>query len=109
MNRDIPLVASYSHQAVRALTAKIRAAVNRAPRDATVQPDASGLHSVPAQTGRTVENDKLGGRIEAALLAPLGGRSVTVPRDDGQAEGDDGAARDEVPRLHRRRPQQRSG
>ncbi len=79
VHRDIPLVASYSHHAVRVLTARIRAAVNRAPRNATVQPDSSGLHSVPAQTGRTVESTKLGGRIEAALVAPAAGRSVTVP------------------------------
>jgi len=79
VNKDIPLVASYSHGSIRALTAKIRASVNRAPRDATVEPNAEGLHRVPGQTGMTVENDKLGGRIEAALLAPLGGRSVTVP------------------------------
>ena len=79
VNKDVPLVASYSHSSIRALTAKIRASVNRPPRDATVEPNAEGLHRVQAQTGRTVENDKLGGRIEAALLAPLGGRSVTVP------------------------------
>jgi lipoprotein-anchoring transpeptidase ErfK/SrfK len=79
VNRDIPLVASYSHLAVRGLTAKIRAAVNQAPRDATVEASASGLRTVPARTGRSVESAKLGGRIEAALVAPGGSRSVTVP------------------------------
>jgi lipoprotein-anchoring transpeptidase ErfK/SrfK len=80
VNRDIPLVASYSHAAVRTLTAKIRGAINRAPRDANVQPTATGLDTVPGLDGRTVESAKLGGRIEAALVAPAGsGRTVTVP------------------------------
>ncbi|MCW3031745.1 MAG: hypothetical protein QOK19_1131 [Solirubrobacteraceae bacterium] len=82
VHREIPLVATYSVAAVRSLTAKIRAAVNRPPRDATVQPGPSGLSAVPGQIGRTVENAKLGGRIEAALVAPTGDRSVTVPTKD---------------------------
>lgn len=79
VNRDIPLVASYSHRAVRDLTAKIRGDVNRPPRDATVQPGANGLKTIPDQIGRTVESAKLGGRIETALVAPLGSRTITVP------------------------------
>ena len=79
VHRQIPLIASYSHQAVRTLTAKIRASLDRAPRDAAVQPNATGLTTLPAQDGRTVENAKLGGRIEAALVAPSGSRSLTVP------------------------------
>ncbi len=42
VNREIPLVAFYSHRAVRELTAKIRAAIDRAPRDATVEPTGRG-------------------------------------------------------------------
>ncbi len=61
VKRDVPLVVSYSHQAVRNLTAKIRAGVNRAPRDATVQPDASGLRTVPGQVGLSVDSTRLGG------------------------------------------------
>jgi lipoprotein-anchoring transpeptidase ErfK/SrfK len=79
VNRNIALVATYSHGAVRNLTAKVRSAVNRPPRNATVEPTASGLKTVAAQTGLTVENRKLGGRIEAALLAPAGSRAVGVP------------------------------
>jgi len=81
VNRDVPLAAGYSHQAVRGLTAKIRGAVNRPPRDATVEASSSGLRSVPSQTGLTVESAKLGGRIEAALVAPAAGRTVTVPTE----------------------------
>jgi lipoprotein-anchoring transpeptidase ErfK/SrfK len=79
VHRAVPLVASYSAAAVRTLTAKIRAAVNRPPRDATVEPGPSGLKSVPSQEGRTVQNTQLGGRIEAALLAAPSARTVTVP------------------------------
>lgn len=79
LNRDIPLVASYSHSSVRGLTARIRASVNRPPRNASVEPGGGGLRKIPGLDGRTVENDQLGGRIEAALLAPMGDRSVSVP------------------------------
>ena len=82
VNREIPLVAFYSHRAVRELTAQIREAVDRAPRDASVEPDGAGLKTVPGAIGRTVENEKLGGRIEAALLAPSASRSVSVPTKD---------------------------
>lgn len=79
VNRNVPLVATYSHDAVRSLTAKVRKSVNRAPRDATVEPTSSGLKTVSSQDGLTVEDRKLGGRIEAALLAPAGSRTVGVP------------------------------
>lgn len=79
VHREIPLLASYSHGAVRGLTKQIRAAVNRAPRDATVQPSSSGLSTVQGEVGLSVESSKLGGRIEAALVAPSGRRTVSVP------------------------------
>ena len=79
VHRNVSLVASYSHGAVRALTAKIRAQVDRPPVDATVHPGAGGLERVRSRNGVSVENDKLGGRIEAALVAPGGSRSVAVP------------------------------
>ncbi len=79
VNRDIPLAASYSHESVRGLTARVRTEVNRPPQDANVEPGSSGLRKIPGKDGRTVENDKLGGRVEAALLAPLGSRTVAVP------------------------------
>jgi lipoprotein-anchoring transpeptidase ErfK/SrfK len=79
VHRDVPLVATYSHQAVRTLTAKIRAAVNRPPRDATVEPSAGGLKSVASQVGRSVQSPQLGSRIERALVAPASARTVQVP------------------------------
>jgi len=79
VNRNIPLVVSYSHQAVSGLTAKVSAAVNRAPRDASVQPSASGLSEIPAQDGLTVDDAALGGRIVRALTAATASRTVVVP------------------------------
>jgi lipoprotein-anchoring transpeptidase ErfK/SrfK len=79
VHRDVPLVVNYSHEAVSALTAKVRAAVDRPPRDATVQPSASGLNAVPAQAGLTVESERLGGRIVRALTGASASRTVTVP------------------------------
>jgi len=79
VNRNIPLVVSYSHQAVRGLTAKVRAAVDRPPRDATVQPTSSELTHVAAEDGMTVDSTRLGGRIEYALTGTAPSGTVSVP------------------------------
>jgi lipoprotein-anchoring transpeptidase ErfK/SrfK len=79
VHRNIPLVVSYSHQAVRGLTAKVRAAVNRPPRNAMVSPSASGLAEVPAQTGITIDSARLGSLIEEALTGAVASRTVAVP------------------------------
>jgi lipoprotein-anchoring transpeptidase ErfK/SrfK len=78
VKRDIPLVVSYSHDVVRGLTAKVRAAVDRAPRDATVQASASGLSEVPAHDGLKVDSNRLGGRVTRALTGAAS-RTVAVP------------------------------
>jgi lipoprotein-anchoring transpeptidase ErfK/SrfK len=79
VNRDIPIVVSYSHPAVRRLTAKIRAELDRPPRDAAVQPTASGLDTVPGRPGVTVQSDKLGSRIDKVLSGAVASRAVGVP------------------------------
>jgi lipoprotein-anchoring transpeptidase ErfK/SrfK len=79
VKRNVPLAVSYSHRAVRALASKVRAAVNRPPRDATVQPVASGLSAVPGQTGLAVDYSTLGARIDRSLLGAGPGRTVNVP------------------------------
>ncbi len=79
VNRDIPLLVSYSHQSVRALVARVRAGVDRAPRDATVAPSASGLNTVPARVGVKVDSAALGGRIEQALTGGAPATTVAVP------------------------------
>jgi lipoprotein-anchoring transpeptidase ErfK/SrfK len=80
LHRNVPLPVQYSHRAVRELTARVRAAVERPAQDATVQPTASGLDTVPAQDGLTVRSQQLGGRIEYALAGVAGrARDVAVP------------------------------
>jgi lipoprotein-anchoring transpeptidase ErfK/SrfK len=79
VHRNVALVVSYSHSAVSGLTAKVRASVNRAPRDASVTPSAGGLTSVAGQNGLTVDSDRLGGRLTRALAATGRARTVVVP------------------------------
>jgi lipoprotein-anchoring transpeptidase ErfK/SrfK len=79
IKRDVPLVVGYSHRAVRDLTAKVRAAVGRAPRDATVQAGAGGLTEIPAQSGTAVDSTRLGRQIEQALTGAAASRTIGVP------------------------------
>ncbi len=79
LNRNIPLAVSYSHHAVRELAARIRADVNRAPRDATVSPSAASLHPVPGVVGLAVVSSALSSRIRHALLGQAPSRTVHVP------------------------------
>ncbi|HEY5044397.1 MAG TPA: L,D-transpeptidase/peptidoglycan binding protein [Solirubrobacteraceae bacterium] len=79
VNRDVPLVIGYSHAAVRGVTAQVRAAVQRAPRDATVQPSASGLTETEGQTGTMVDSTQLGARIDRALTGAAHSHTVVVP------------------------------
>jgi lipoprotein-anchoring transpeptidase ErfK/SrfK len=79
VKHDVPLVVSYSHSAVRGLTAKVRASVNKAPRDATVAASAGGLTEVRGENGMTVDSDRLGGRITRALASTGRARTVAVP------------------------------
>ena len=80
VNREIHLVETYSHQPVHLLLAKVAAAVDKAPVDATVQPGASGLASVPGQPGEQVDISSLGARIDRALIGVSAARTTGVPR-----------------------------
>ena len=79
LNRDIPVEVAYAHQAIRNLTAQVRAGVNREVRNAYVQPTATGLEKVHSHSGIAVESGRLGGRIEHALSATGSLRTVQVP------------------------------
>lgn len=79
VNRDIPLVVSYSHTAVHALAAKVREAVDRPPRDAAVQPSATGLRELRAQDGLSVQGARLDAAIVRALTGAATSRTVAVP------------------------------
>src|SRR5271165_2672167 len=79
LNRDIPLVIAYSHEAVRRLAVEVQAAVDRPPRDATVEPSGEGLRAVPSQVGLQVDYSTLGERIDRTLVGLTAGRSIHVP------------------------------
>jgi lipoprotein-anchoring transpeptidase ErfK/SrfK len=79
LHREIPLVVSYSHGPVRDLVKRIAAAVDRPPRNATVEPGSSGLTSVSSAVGLAVESSRLGARIDSALIGAAPSRSVHVP------------------------------
>jgi len=85
VNRNVPLAVSYSHPAVRALAAKVVTAVDRPPRDATVEPGASGLKAVPGQVGLAVDYAGLGARIDKALVGATASRTVATPTRKRQA------------------------
>ena len=79
VNRDVPLQVSYSHQSVRGFAARVGAAVDTAPRDATVEPGAGGLTEVPARAGVAVEQKRLTARVAHALTGKSATRAVAVP------------------------------
>jgi lipoprotein-anchoring transpeptidase ErfK/SrfK len=79
VNSNIPVEVGYSHQAVRTLTAQVRAAVNVQPRDASVKPSASGLQEVASRPGMAVNSPLLGSRVEQALTGAVKSHTVMVP------------------------------
>lgn len=79
LERDIPLAVSYSHPRVRGFAAQVSAAVDRAPRDASVQPTASGLSEVPGQDGLALNSTQLARRVGHALAAVQSSRTLSAP------------------------------
>jgi lipoprotein-anchoring transpeptidase ErfK/SrfK len=79
VKRDIPVTISYSHQAVRELTAQVRAGVNRPAKDASIQPTPTSLVKVRSQVGLKVDSDALGARIGRALAGGSPSRTIIVP------------------------------
>ncbi len=79
VSRDIPLQVSYSHAAVRALTAQVRAAINRPALDATVKPSATSLNPVPGSDGVAVDSPRLAALVEGALTNVSAPHVVNVP------------------------------
>jgi lipoprotein-anchoring transpeptidase ErfK/SrfK len=80
VKRDVPLELSYSHQAVRRLTAAVRAAVNKPAQDASVTPSPSGLQEVSGRAGAQVDSGLLAARVERALSDSSAKHNVLVPQ-----------------------------
>jgi lipoprotein-anchoring transpeptidase ErfK/SrfK len=79
VDKDIPLHVTYSQGALRGFAAEVGSSVNTDPRDATVEPGASGLTEVPDKVGVAVEQKRLAARVAHALTGPFAARTITVP------------------------------
>jgi lipoprotein-anchoring transpeptidase ErfK/SrfK len=64
---DLPSEVSYSRQAVRRFVLRLKRAVNRRPRNATVKFAAAGLPAIPSRTGLRLDTRRLRRSVEAAI------------------------------------------
>jgi lipoprotein-anchoring transpeptidase ErfK/SrfK len=79
VRRDLPLSVTYSHARLREFAARVKQAIDRPARDATVQASAAGLTAVPAQVGLSVFRTRLERGIAHALTSVDASRTVSVP------------------------------
>jgi lipoprotein-anchoring transpeptidase ErfK/SrfK len=75
----IPLEASYSRQAVKALVARVERAIERPSKNARVLPSATALATVHSENGLAVRVRLLVRRIASDLLSTSPDRRVEVP------------------------------
>jgi lipoprotein-anchoring transpeptidase ErfK/SrfK len=68
----------YSASAVNRLVRRVRNAINRPPRNATVNPGPSGLRKVAAHNGLIVRSSQLRNQLEHMLTVPSGERKVAA-------------------------------
>jgi lipoprotein-anchoring transpeptidase ErfK/SrfK len=78
IDASVPPRVNYSRAAVHSLVQRVRTKVNRQAQDATVQPSATGLNSVPGKYGVSIRWRQLTRDVEAALVRPDGARTVTA-------------------------------
>jgi lipoprotein-anchoring transpeptidase ErfK/SrfK len=76
VREDLPARVTFSQPAVDRLIRRVKAAVERPARDATVKPDAQGLSTTSSQTGLRLATSALQRRLSASLSKPDGARSV---------------------------------
>ncbi len=68
----------YSDRAVIRLLDRVRAAVRRAPKDATVSLSGAGVKQKPSRMGRELKASGLHARIKAAITSPTATRSFAA-------------------------------
>jgi len=73
---SIPPTVNFSSRAVGRFVDKIRRQIDRAPRDATIQPDVSRLEKVGSQMGLKLQARALRRDVERALASPEGDRTI---------------------------------
>lgn len=69
---------SYAEDALASFVDEVAASVDRAPRDATIDPTLASLHPVSARAGLSLRREQLRERLVAALLKPSGPRTVSA-------------------------------
>ena len=79
LDERLPLTTRYSRSALAALVARVAAATDRAPVDATVHPDASGLTQSASSAGLAVDRNALRARLVAAIEHLSRPAAVAVP------------------------------
>jgi hypothetical protein len=80
LNKNIPLRVSYSRVAVRTLLARVRAAIDRPPRDASVSvSDGGQLVKHASHTGIAVQTGRLARELTQALADPVSAHVLRVP------------------------------
>jgi lipoprotein-anchoring transpeptidase ErfK/SrfK len=70
VHANLSIEVDYSKRAVSKVAKRVGADLDRAPVDATVTPDASGLKETPGKTGAKVAQSSLKKRLNAALAKP---------------------------------------
>jgi lipoprotein-anchoring transpeptidase ErfK/SrfK len=79
VNARIPVSITYSKPAVARFAARVKAGLDRPPRDATIDFSGGGLRKVRARVGRNVDTAALRRRIVAELVEATSDHRVRVP------------------------------
>ena len=80
VDANVPSRVEFDQSAVRALVRRVKRKVDRQPRDATVQPDSAGLHTVPAKLVITAAHVPASAARRAPLVfPPLFNRPIVPP------------------------------
>jgi hypothetical protein len=79
VKREIPLAVSYSRARVRQFVGQVRGSIERSPRNATVQPSASGLSEISSQDGLALNSLLLASRVQHALAGVRASRTISAP------------------------------
>jgi lipoprotein-anchoring transpeptidase ErfK/SrfK len=78
LEKQIPAEVSYSHRTVNRFVRHIAAAVDREPREATVEASPDSLTVVPARLGRKLRDRLLTHQVEAAVLNAKAKRAIAA-------------------------------
>jgi lipoprotein-anchoring transpeptidase ErfK/SrfK len=70
VNANLPVKVSFSHPAVHQLVTRVEGSLNRAPKDADLKIDGSGVQTVPGHFGRAVEAQRLADQVLQAMARP---------------------------------------